>query len=141
MVHINYISIFKKMCLGNGMPVFYYTYHYNVSACLKLIPNTKCTVINAASAFSGKEVLRHPKSVPDIPGSWGYPTDASWCMMSIYRWTNGPQSLGSVSTDTWLDTQLCEQHSSSGRTMSRCYREFRSKSSISNIFHLLLPRV
>ena len=116
------------------MPVFYYTYHYNVCACLKLIPNTKCTVINTASAFSGKEVLRHPKSVPDIPGSWGYPTDASRCMMSIHKWTNVPQSLGSVSTDTWLDTQHCEQHSSSGHTMSRCSREFRSKSSISNIF-------
>ena len=57
------ISIFFKVRLGNGMPVFYYTYHYNVSACLKLIPNAKCIVMNTASAFSGKEVLGHPKSV------------------------------------------------------------------------------
>ena len=62
------------MCQGNGMLVFCYTYPYNVSACLKLIPNTKCIMMNTASVFSGKEVLGHPKRVLDIPGSgWGVP--------------------------------------------------------------------
>lgn len=98
------------MCQGNGMLVFCYTYPYNVSVCLNLILKTKCTMMNTTSAFSGKEVLGHPKRVLDIPGSGGYPTDASWCMKSVYKWTSGPQSLGGVSTDTWLDTQHCEQH-------------------------------
>ena len=29
-----------------------------------------------SSAFSGEEALGHPNSVPDITGSWEYPTDA-----------------------------------------------------------------
>ena len=55
------------------MLVFCYTYPYNVSVCLNLILKTKCTMMNTTSAFSGKEVLGHPKRVLDIPGSGGVP--------------------------------------------------------------------